>query len=781
MKQTKRNSVKRLWVILLSIIMLMYSNVVSATEFDNGELDEVIATDIVEGVTTTVTPTPIAIPSLPVRAPRTGGTDRTTGSYAVGQEPFFSIESMAIKDIPIIVGGVLVWTGGPMDVTRGDTLEVNAVWGAPDVSSWEAGDYLIFDLPATDLVTYTNGGETLISASYGTWEIFDNSKVKFTLLDDALTGISLENGYFNTRASVKNLGNEKKDGTLIIENSSIEWEYSVNLSTGNPYAPTAVTLRKFGRQRDGGAVGNFLFQINELDYFEWFKEKANSSYTGNYTTKENVVLVDELPDNLEFLGGVEFIIALRAPVFVEDSESVHYNHYVQLHSGDVVYINIANQPDVKITQSAGQTFQDFYNTIESATPPCYGIYDEQTIIINLGDMPSTNETLLEMYNRLYSQNFTTLDELLIHQNHHSQTRRDNILRSPGSGAYTIDMPVWSYNFSFNTEAKWYDTDLDAEEKTIANEATLSWDGDSGTSSTGNVKYARTIASIELSTDEIYLLKADATTQDALNGVALKLQKYIGNATTLAGARADNALESWEDKETVTTGTQGSSPKDGVARWTGVNAGFYRIVEVSAATGYDIESFELFNGTNMAGIVDGVFEKINVAGLKFVATNEEVLETPTPTPIPGATPTPIPGATPTPVPGATPTPVPGATPTPEVTPTPIPIAPPNEIPTPTPEITPTLEVTPTPEITPTLEVTPTPEVTLTITPNPTLTPTSPPNKTPTTTPYSSGGGNTGGTTMSVNTGDTTQILGYILLAVASIGIVGVIIKKRKKVA
>jgi Predicted outer membrane protein len=83
------------------------------------------------------------------------------------------------------------------------------------------------------------------------------------------------------------------------------------------------------------------------------------------------------------------------------------------------------------------------------------------------------------------------------------------------------------------------------------------------------------------------------------------------------------------------------------------------------------------------------------------------------------------------------------------------------------------------------VDPTPTITPTDPPNATLTPTSPPNQTPTTIPYSSGGGNTGGgytggtTTMSAKTGDTTQILGYVLLAVASVGIVGVIVKKRKR--
>ena len=73
---------------------------------------------------------------------------------------------------------------------------------------------------------------------------------------------------------------------------------------------------------------------------------------------------------------------------------------------------------------------------------------------------------------------------------------------------------------------------------------------------------------------------------------------------------------------------------------------------------------------------------------------------------------------------------------------------------------------------------TPTITPTITPTDTPNATKTPNTTPTTKPLSSGGGTT---TMSAKTGDTTQILGYILLAVASIGIVGVIVKKRKKAA
>ena len=462
-----------------------------------------------------------------------------------------------------------------------------------------------------DIVSYVNGTGDL-NEDYGTWEVIGGNRVKFTLSGTAVAlGTGLQNGKFATTANVRDLGSDGTTGKSVVEGVDVEWEFRKYPPSNAGYNGYPTPMYKGVWPGSGNQVGTFHFIMNTRDYVDWFTAVANGGDPSTaYTEKTNVVIVDELSSDLQLTSNHSFEIVMRGPHEKSDGTIVPGN-------GEVHSLKIEGCDGVKITQTPGQTYDEFYDAVVvDGTAPCYGIYDEKVIIINLGSLPS-EESFLEMYNRLFepATPFTSMRtylESVITEDKFGFTAAQRVENWLDTDVYTDDMKVWTYTFNFNARANWLASDVDNQTKTIANEATMSYDGGKYEDST-SMDYHRTTASIELTPGELYVVKVDAKTGDPIPGVKFLVQEYTGGKTNIDDVRADTDEAYWDKKVEKTTGA------DGVFRWQGNVAKFYKIVEIEAASGYDIDSFEIFN-KNGDSLPDGIFAMPIDAGIIIIAEN-----------------------------------------------------------------------------------------------------------------------------------------------------------------
>ena len=522
------------------------------------------------------------------------GTSGAIGTSGSGAQVI--MQDGAIKMTDIILGPVT-------------SFRLEAKWGVSDTTGMVAGDYLLFDLPMSSIITYQAGNGDL-NDDYGTWEIFNAGttaspayKVKFTLATQALISSSLTDGLFGTYATVKDMGADGVTGTTYIEAVPIDWIVYKAASITNPvYSSASDDLYK----TNGGYAANdtvtYGMRFNEALTKARYEALANSgTWDAAANKRTNVMIVDELPDNLQFDGVTAFNMYLRGP----------YDNGGKIVQSSVDYYS-RSLLSTEIKQTSEASWEEFYKTVQAAAAPCYGVFDEKYIIINLGEV-SGSESFLDVYNRLFSTSYSSMDEFLKNNltNYGSESKVERATRwqLEAPGVFTDDMNVWNYAFNIRTKAKWGSADFDNDNKSIKNTATMTYDGGKIEKSNNAIFY-RTVAKISLTPGELYLLKVDADSDEPIPNTVFHIQRYTGTKTTIEDIRADNA---WEAPAEISTGASG------VLRWKGTIAETYKIVEVKAADGYDIDSFELFDKDGNF-LVDGIFAMPHDKGVIVRATN-----------------------------------------------------------------------------------------------------------------------------------------------------------------
>jgi streptococcal pilin isopeptide linkage domain len=542
------------------------------------------------------------------------GTNRT-------EQAFFDVTDITIHNQEIIRDSVVVWDlVEPIIIRTGQQYKLSATWGAVSTVGWQAGDYLIFDLPMSDITRYIDGAGAL-NNGYGTWEIIEGSKVKFTLSAAALVGISLDNGTFTTTAGMKDLGSNNTVGETTVEDVKYDWKVNRYEGADGSRYVYPQNMSKGVWVQAGNTFGQYYFRANATDYAHWFEEKLNPNHQPKgYTAKNGIVIVDELPEVLKFEQFTTLELTLRGPLVSKDE---YGEDYIVQGNAQVNNVNIAARPGVKIEQIEGQSYSDFYTAVTTAQAPCYGVFDEKIIIVNLGNLPS-DETYLQMYNRLFDTNY---ESMAVYLKDRLGDETAELWLDKAKDVYTDDMKMWDYTVTFYARANWYDTDLDAQTKEIENRATMTYNNGEELEDSVIMQYHRTMATIQMRVGDIYILKADAKTQEGIDGVELKLQKYIGVETTSDAIRMDTTVGVWQDIQTLITGSEGK----GASRWTGVEKGFYRIIEVKAADGYSIDSFEVYGEGKEELYIDGIFNMPEDRGIRIIAENtkyEDLEKTPT---------------------------------------------------------------------------------------------------------------------------------------------------------
>ena len=558
-----------------------------------------------------------------------GETDRT-------EEAWFKLETLRIgsgasAQVIIADGGSV--NNNDLILENGTSFFLTATWGANDTAGWKAGDYMTFDLPMSDVINYApeNGN---LNDEYGTWQIYPEGggyKVKFTMAQPALLDTALNNGKFETRRTVKDLGVDGNTGITTVDSVLISWYYSEAPTPNGPYSHFPdISKENWGFSAIDNTL-TYVLRFNGALVAARFNALANSSgswldASENPNKRENVIIVDKLPENVKLADDlplsdmVTFNIYLRGP----------YNNAGTIVQSNTDYysrsVGVSNR---KINQTNETTWEEFRITVEAGTAPCYGIYESSNegtyIIINLGEVAG-GDSFLEMYKRLVpGTSITTMRGFLEANLSPSGTTDENIAARKAHAdtwlvaapdVYTDNMNVWNYTFTVKTRKIWVDTDLEPT-KIVTNTATMYYDDSEEDSDSTAATYRRSSASIELSPGQLYLLKADANTQMAIPNTVFSIQKYKGTTKTAAAAWADaDNPDAWEESYKDSTGSTG------ILKWTGVVEEVYRVVEVTASDGYDAGSFELFDidGNALEG---GIFAMPTDKGVVVFATNERL--------------------------------------------------------------------------------------------------------------------------------------------------------------
>ena len=551
-------------------------------------------------------------------------------------EAWFKLQNLTIGAID--TGHKIIENGGSINSTAlnlvsGAAFHLDATWGANDTTGWGTGDFMIFDLPMSNIISYAPESGSL-NDGYGTWEIYNagisgarDYKVKFTLAYPALIGTSLTNGKFKTQRSVRDMGNDGATGTTKVDNVDISWTYLEPATPDGPYTRYTADMRKenWGFSSADNTV-SYVLRLNEALTRTRFEALANNDISYSPPAKrDNVMVVDVLPDALEFVEVTYFNMYLRGPITATVSGTSRIVQSEQDYYSRSLLTRV-------ITENADESYDAFYSRVKTAVPPCYGIYDKKTIVINLGEVCGS-DTFRDVYNRVVGTTHASMKAVLeaclsgadttekaAHAKQWIEGTGGTIDSGTGNangGVFTNDMNVWSYSFIFKTRAVWDISDLDNSIKSIMNTATMNYNTDDEERNSSGATFRRSSAEIQLTPGQLYLLKVDADHPDVpIPDTKFTIQEYVGSETSVADVRADTGDNVWASPVPITTGV------DGIIRWQGTRAKYYKIVEVTAADGYNAGSFKLFDRDGNP-LPDGIFAMPTDKGIIVRATNERL--------------------------------------------------------------------------------------------------------------------------------------------------------------
>ena len=578
----------------------------------------------------------MCISMVAVAAPPTATGENKTG--VLGTDSTFKVQYLKVNKTEVFDGGVYQLSpGDTVEFETNHSFELNASWSVASTIGFVAGDYVDFELPMNGLITYVVGKGDL-NDDYGTWEIYRMGgdatpyRVRFVLADPAFVGTSLDNGEFKTKANMTTQQGLSETGTAHVNETDVDWEWIPPSGGGTGvgvYEPNANLNKKDGWGNSANTYASYPIRINENEYSEWFKAVANGNAGATMVTKNNVVVVDALPTTLRVREIGRFSVTFRAPV--ERGGPGTGTEVVQS-SSELFTVDLKDMDGVKIEQNPGETYNAFYTRItEDEKAPVYGIYEDaaaggqQTIILNVGNLPS-DESFLEIYNRLAGTTFSTFKEFFvsatngIHRTLPAGSRADIADRwiADSKGVYSDDMKMGSFYFYFTADPVWTPGDLDSTDKSITNSVVMKWNDNESLEDSKLINFNRTVASIRLNIGDIYIVKVDKVTGDAINGVKMQLQKYTGGASNIDDVRADSDGV-WSDLGSPVITKTIAAGREGVAFWEKAYNGFYRVVEMDAAPGYEKNSFVLYDdkGNVLEG---GIFEMPENLWVKAVADN-----------------------------------------------------------------------------------------------------------------------------------------------------------------
>ena len=225
-----------------------------------------------------------------------------------GQGTHFNLQYLHLANNTgqlIVNNGIVVWDTSE-ELLLANNYTVKATWSVDDVSGWNAGDYILFDLPMATVANYIVAAPQPLNDGYGRYEIVGApgaQKVKFVLSALAVSlGTSLSNGYFETTAGSRSFNTAGETGKETVLGIELKWR-------ALPWSPTTgdtrfgnrvIDLHKYVWGREIDTEAGYTLSINQQDAANYFEDIANTNVNKTYTQKDNVMIVDILPAGVVF-------------------------------------------------------------------------------------------------------------------------------------------------------------------------------------------------------------------------------------------------------------------------------------------------------------------------------------------------------------------------------------------------------------------------------------------------------------------------------------------------
>ena len=470
----------------------------------------------------------------------------------------------------IIDDGTVVSGGSVAEIEKGNGVQFEILWELDNASSYNAGDTITIPIPESYFtfaftsephdITITNGTEVI-----GQFVVKQGEGVVITLNANAVTKAKLEEGYIRFSGTAVKL---EEDGNKI--------------EVGGEVIPLKINETTKQLVGIGSNFGDFFKggrQVRNSNKIEWellvnMENYRNAFKGGAVVQLSNMILIDELGPNQSIgydysLAELEKRFSISMPIFAS-TENGEMSDYLaaraRVNFGGAPYIFVADD-------STYANIEAFVAAVE-ARPETYiwGIYEQgvekrQTIVFKLPDMATT--LLDNAYDEVAELQWY-FDTILIRE----------VERAPTAAAYQNlqnnnggKIPLLAYRIMITVDV----TDLSITN--AENKAELRYGNNSVVSKDVSTLFSKYESGVRARDNgKIRIIKIDANTSAGISNATFKLQVY----DTVLGFIDYTPNDGFPAiRATV----------NGIVEFDKLDIGTYRIVEVSAATGYDISRVE----------------------------------------------------------------------------------------------------------------------------------------------------------------------------------------------
>lgn len=389
-------------------------------------------------------------------------------------------------------------------LAEGEIISLSSTWSVSTEKLEEVkGNYFLMPLPNQ---TIFEGGKGPFPVKLGDKEIGSftiengdkdykknlkvliNADITETSLDNGKITVSLLKGASGVETKGESSSSSVASGT--VNHTPHTGPHGGNGGTGNEdtegvhnFVPETnlVPIYKTVKQNDNHPENLiFTFYVNRDEMKDFFEKK-------DLNVKENLYIIDELPEGLEYKS-FAFDIPIYAPAVVQDGADIG-KATKELSQNAVITTNLYDKQGKKQIMlgskvlfkieektSSETTWDDFKNSIINGTDRKVGIFDKKKVVIKLGNFPNEELTYHEadtsmmkqinkLPNEIHNRKKVSNDQLTIMKEAYSKT-----------DATKADREISSFNITITTTIK------DKTKPGFSNEVFMYWGGNQSSSS-----------------------------------------------------------------------------------------------------------------------------------------------------------------------------------------------------------------------------------------------------------------------------------------------------------
>lgn len=498
----------------------------------------------------------------------------------------------------------------PEGVKVGETVKFNINWEVleKNIKNIKNKDFFVVKLPQTHYDFKEKGNISVMATNPDTDESIaigilslvkngDTAYLKVVFNSNVESVPYLKNGYLFAEGSAKEVQTSTPNSTIAgIQIPGLALVPKDDTDGEDNYWGTPPSIEEFKKT---GWVDNDLAKATWYIYinYEGYNEKFSGTSSGDPEFK-NVIITDELPYGVTCSGN----ISLKIPYFFPNMDSATNDNKTM--SGKTFYTsdNYITESFTEITtDDPNVSKEDFYKMIDEAGPFHYGIWQDQKIFINVGDIlgslkldltwgelkAKVNDAKLGYleYQPVIKdgevqrdQNGKIIEELVFVDKNDAETKEATLK----SYARIYELEFDSINNTTNDDKVAnavgfyisFPTTISGNDRPITNEAVL-WHSISSMSSISNViEYQNLAGGVETGiAKDVRIIKYDGSNNDWLEGVKFKLQREVSTGIYEDIPAGENG-----------SGVQTTSSK-GACMFKGLAYGNYRVVETELLEGY----------------------------------------------------------------------------------------------------------------------------------------------------------------------------------------------------